>query len=87
MSKGWVDRVWNNGWAYGERKLGPRKALLIGAAATSAEHNTRRSYDSAMRRQLLTGIIDYCDIEQGAQDDSAPRQALLLRARGMGRSF
>ena len=33
MLKGWIDRVWNNGWAYGARKLPHRRALLIGTAA------------------------------------------------------
>ena len=28
--KGWIDRVWNRGWAYGPRKLGLRKGLMIG---------------------------------------------------------
>jgi NAD(P)H dehydrogenase (quinone) len=27
-TKGWIDRVWNNGWAYGARKLPHKKARL-----------------------------------------------------------
>jgi putative NADPH-quinone reductase len=29
MLKGWIDRVWNNGWAYGDRKLSHRRAVLL----------------------------------------------------------
>jgi hypothetical protein len=36
MLKGWIDRVWNNGWAYGARKLPHRRALLIGTLAVAA---------------------------------------------------
>src|SRR5262245_12803221 len=36
-TKGWIDRVWNNGWAYGDRKLKHRKALLLGTAAGSGD--------------------------------------------------
>ena len=35
-TKGWIDRVWNNGWAYGARTLPHQKALLIGAASNDA---------------------------------------------------
>ena len=29
-TKGWIDRVWSNGWAYGSRKLPHRSALSHG---------------------------------------------------------
>ena len=35
-TKGWIDRVWNNGWAYGARTLPHKRALLLGTAAGSA---------------------------------------------------
>jgi NAD(P)H dehydrogenase (quinone) len=61
-TKGWIDRVWNNGWAYGDRKLPHRAALLIGSALAGAEAYAKRGYDEAMRVQLVTGIMDYCGI-------------------------
>jgi NAD(P)H dehydrogenase (quinone) len=66
-TKGWIDRVWNNGWAYGEGADGKRRlkhshALLIGSASGDAPSYAKRRYDEAMRTQLLTGIMDYCGI-------------------------
>ena len=37
MLKGWIDRVWNHGWAYGDRKLPHRKALFLGVADSRQE--------------------------------------------------
>lgn len=61
-TKGWIDRVWNNGWAYGDRRLSHRKALLIGTASGDQEGYRKRRYDEAMRIQLLTGTMAYCGI-------------------------
>jgi len=36
MTKGWIDRVWNNGWAYGAAKLPHAGALLIGTGSSDA---------------------------------------------------
>lgn len=93
-TKGWIDRVWNNGWAYGERKLPHSKALLLAVCGGDAELYAKRGYDGAMQTQLMTGIIDYCGIKEGALEclygslDSADiRQSLLDRAHRLGMSF
>lgn len=93
-TKGWIDRVWNNGWAYGDRKLDHQKALMLGIAASSADQYARRGYDDAMRTQLVTGIARYCGIDDarleflhGALGDEAVRLALIAQARELGRSF
>lgn len=93
-TKGWIDRVWNNGWAYGDRKLPHQKARLVAVAASDAESYAKRGYDSAMKTQLLTGIMDYCGIEDNAVDflhnslasDDA-RKELLDQAYQLGLSF
>ena len=46
--KGWIDRVWNNGWAYGARKLPHSRALLIGSCSSSAHGFAKRGYDRAI---------------------------------------
>lgn len=63
-TKGWIDRVWNNGWAYGARKLSHRRALLVATASSSQEAYRKRGYEAAMRTQLLVGVMDYCGIPQ-----------------------
>lgn len=63
-TKGWIDRVWNNGWAYGARKLPHKRALLIGTCSGTEASFAKRGYDGAMRTQLVTGIIHYCGIPE-----------------------
>ena len=93
-TKGWIDRVWNNGWAYGGRKLKLGSALLIGTASGGPETYARRGYDEAMRVQLTVGIMDYCGIARShleimhdVMEDDATRRALLARARQLGETW
>lgn len=93
-TKGWIDRVWNNGWAYGERKLPHRKALLIGTASSDREGYARRRYDEAMRIQLVTGIMDYCGIPDSELHllydvlaGDAVRQEALATVRRLGAAY
>jgi len=94
MTKGWIDRVWNNGWAYGARKLPQERALMIGVAANSEDGYRKRGYDEAMRVQLEVGILNYCGIENAALallydalETDEIRATLLEEARHLGRTF
>jgi NAD(P)H dehydrogenase (quinone) len=93
-TKGWIDRVWNNGWAYGARKLPHRKALMIGTCSGTGESFAKRGYDKAMDTQLLTGIIHYCGIPEGRLEllydvmaDEQTRNAHFQQARELGRTY
>lgn len=93
-TKGWIDRVWNNGWAYGARKLPQQSALLIGAAASSEEAYRKRRYDEAMKIQLIDGIMHYCGIARAelvllhdVTDDAAARAAHLDTAFRLGTEY
>ena len=94
MLKGWVDRVWNNGWAYGDAKLPHRKALLIGTASGSAATYEKRQYGPAMQAQLVVGIMNYCGIPAAelelmfdVMDTPKIRAGHLARARKLGEAF
>ena len=94
LLKGWIDRVWNNGWAYGARKLKHRKALLLATAAGNAESYAKRGYDQAMRVQILTGTMEYCGIPESelhllfdALDDGEARGRHLATARQLGETY
>ena len=94
MTKGWIDRVWNNGWAYGTRKLPHSRALLIGTTSASAEAFAKRGYDRAIETQLVTGIMNYCGIQDAdlrlmfeVTDDADRRTACLRDAGELGRTF
>lgn len=93
-TKGWIDRVWNNGWAYGGRKLPHRCALLIGTASADADVYAKRRYDEAMRIQLVTGIMDYCGIPRAelqllydVMSGAETRARHLDTVRELGRSW
>jgi NAD(P)H dehydrogenase (quinone) len=47
MTKGWIERVWNQGWANGWASLKHQKGLAIGVAAD----------DAAIEMQVLKGVI------------------------------
>ncbi|MEX2647907.1 MAG: NAD(P)H oxidoreductase [Alphaproteobacteria bacterium] len=94
LLKGWIDRVWNNGWAYGKRNLAGKKGVLIGVAAGSVESYARRRYDEAVRIQLDVGVLEFCGLESGGThilfgslDDDATRAALIRQAGDLGRGF
>lgn len=94
MTKGWIDRVWNRGWAYGERKLPLRKARMLGLCSSDAAHYAKRGYDMAMKTQLSLGVLDYCGIADagvellhGSLGDAPQRQALIATARQIGARF
>jgi len=67
LLKGWIDRVFSNGWAYDDsqggkiiKKLGHLNIHLVGIGGADARTYTRRGYDVAMRTQIDHGIFDYC---------------------------
>lgn len=62
MLKGYIDRVWNNGFAYGSRKLHHHQVLWLGLAAESKEGMEKRQYEQMMNHQLNIAIAGYCGI-------------------------
>ena len=93
-TKGWIDRVWNNGWAYGARKLPHTKALLIGTASSDGASYAKRGYDKAMEVQLVTGMINYCGIPDDRLEllydlmaGAETRNDQLVRMRDLGATW
>ena len=78
LLKGWIDRVWNNGWAYGARKFPQQRAWMIGVAGGLEALLHKRGYDTAIQTQLDVGILDYCGVRER-------RLQLLLRLDRRGR--
>ncbi|AHY59031.1 NAD(P)H-dependent oxidoreductase [Stenotrophomonas rhizophila] len=64
--KGWIDRVFSNGWAYDdssgrvEKKLSRLQVHLVGLGGADQRTWTKRGYETAMKTQIDTGIFDYC---------------------------
>ncbi|WP_045835491.1 NAD(P)H oxidoreductase [Hyphomicrobium sp. 99] len=94
LLKGWIDRVWNNGWAYGDRTYPHNRAWMLAVAGTSAEAYAKRGYDEAMRTQLETGILQYCGIREtrlellfGSIEGAPGPKTILETARRLGSEF
>ncbi|GGN51625.1 putative NADPH-quinone reductase [Actinoplanes campanulatus] len=62
IAKGWVDRVWNRGFAYEPSTLEGKRMRWVGLAAGSAAHYTTHGFDKAIDLQLRVGISEYCGI-------------------------
>jgi NAD(P)H dehydrogenase (quinone) len=67
LLKGWIDRVFTNGWAYGSdagtalvKRMRGRHVHLVGIGGADLRTYTRRGYLDAMKTQIDHGIFDYC---------------------------
>lgn len=66
LLKGWIDRVFSNGWAFDydpqgsfTKKLGRLSVHLVGVAGADASTFERYGYGAAMKTQIDLGIFDY----------------------------
>lgn len=83
LLKGWIDRVFCNGWAYDElspdgptiRKLGRLPIHLVALAGADTRTYARHGYFGAMRTQIEHGIFSYCGAPVASSE-------LLLDTRG-----
>lgn len=99
LLKGWIDRVFVNGWAYHEgpetklvKKLHHLKVHLIGIGGADARTYTRHGYFTAMKTQIDHGIFDYCGAcvmtSELLLNSQLPNQtAHLDTARAIGRDL
>ncbi|QLY30288.1 NAD(P)H oxidoreductase [Nocardia huaxiensis] len=60
--KGWIDRVWNYGFAYGRSKprLAGKRMLWLGLAGATADDAIVPAMTEALDAQLSAGIAYYC---------------------------
>lgn len=94
LLKGWIDRVFSNGWAYDEgpgggttRKLGGLPVHLVALAGADSRTYVRHGYFGAMRTQIDHGIFGYCGAPVVTSEllVSEPPAVHLERARAIGR--
>lgn len=65
LLKGWFDRVWNYGLAYGQRESGmDRKRMLWLALAGLAEGDPNSDLTLALLETLRRGVSAYCGIPE-----------------------
>ena len=99
LLKGWIDRVFTQGWAYRdgadgkvEKRLQRLRVHLVGIGGAGAEMIERRGYGQAMKTQIDMGIFDYCGARVLSstlllESDSGAAGVHLQTAAGIGRKI
>ena len=99
LLKGWVDRVFVNGWAidYGpdtpvQKKLRHLHVHVLALGAADESAFDRHGYAKAMNTQIDYGIFDYCGArvltsELLLDSESGTAQAHLHKARAVGQGL
>ncbi|HLS75977.1 MAG TPA: NAD(P)H oxidoreductase [Nocardia sp.] len=66
--KGWIDRVWNYGFAYGRSKprLAGKRMLWLGLAGAAADDPLVETMRRALSAQLDDGIAYYCGFSESS---------------------
>jgi len=96
LLKGWIDRVFTQGWAYDDapeggtvKMLGRLAVQLIGIGGADQRTYARRGYADAMRTQIDQGIFGYCGAPVVGSEfllhaDAPSREEALRRAFEIG---
>lgn len=97
LLKGWIDRVFANGWAYDEsadtklvKRLRHLRVHLVAIGGAGMRTYARHGYFGAMKTQIDHGIFDYVGAEVAASElllESEGSQARLDTARAIGRNL
>ncbi|MBI0534128.1 flavodoxin family protein [Roseomonas sp. KE2513] len=99
LMKGWIDRVFTQGWAYDDasegptvKKLGRLSVQLVGIGGADGGTYARHGYTDAMRTQIDHGIFGYCGAPVVGSDillsvDAPAREKALRRAAEIGRNL
>ncbi|WP_336333143.1 NAD(P)H-dependent oxidoreductase [Pseudomonas putida] len=99
LLKGWIDRVFSNGWAYDfgvenpeVQKLKHINVHLVGIGASGAALYARHGYDQAMKTQIEHGIFSYCGAKVIGfhllgESESGGSVAHIEKAAKIGRSL
>ncbi|MBO1907618.1 NAD(P)H-dependent oxidoreductase [Microvirga sp. 3-52] len=81
LLKGWIDRVFANGWAYDEgpdgkivKKLRHLRVHLVAIGGADLRTYARHGYFGAMRTQIDHGIFDYCGAHVGTSELLVPSE-------------
>lgn len=62
LLKGYIDRVWNYGFAYGSSRLPHQRVLWLTLAGAPIERFEKRRYDEMITYFFNVGLAEYCGI-------------------------
>ncbi len=91
---GWIDRVWAQNWAFGDKTYPHRKVLMVGIAGATEDDYRKRGYDISVQTQLKMGILNYCSMKEGrveilygSLEDDAHAAELITKSKELGGAF
>lgn len=99
LLKGWIDRVFVNGWAFElneggslEPKLGRLPIHLVPIAGSDAGAYERHGYRASIESQFEHGVIDFCGAERGGttyiyDSETTPRAAITDEVRSLAQGI
>lgn len=98
LLKGWIDRVFSNGWAYDEmsaektiKKLSRLPIHLVAIGGATMRTYARHGYFGAMRTQIDHGIFGYCGAPVMSSEllltEAQNMASHLDTARGIGQNL
>ncbi|OTN83834.1 hypothetical protein A5819_003653 [Enterococcus sp. 7E2_DIV0204] len=64
MLKGYIDKVWQYNYAYGQGRLAHERIQWIALAGSSKEKFQKRGYDKILERYLEVGLSEYTGISK-----------------------
>lgn len=92
LMKGWIDRIFVNGWAFDYDSQGLRPRLgwltthLLPVASSDAAAYVKHGYAEVMGTQIEHGIVDYCGSQRGVTsfiyESEQPDEAITLARVG-----
>jgi NAD(P)H dehydrogenase (quinone) len=92
--KGWIDRVWNYGWAYGSKNYPHDRVLMVGIGGGTQNAYRKRDYDKAMQITIKTGILEFCGVPNGdlkilygATEGGTLPAEIIASAKVLGKEF
>lgn len=93
VMKGWIDRVFTNGWAFIDdpetgttRLLGRLRGQVVAIGGVNRRTYERRGYLAALNTQVIQGIFDYCGIRTAGLDILLPLDP-ASEAEGLRNAF
>lgn len=89
--KGWIDRVWAHGWAYGGARYPHARVWALALVGGPAAATEAGGFDRAMQVQIVDGTLRFCGVTEPRlallQDAAADAEGVVAEAARLGAEF
>lgn len=89
--KGWIDRVWANGWAYGGRAYPHARVWALALVGGPAAATAAGGFDRVLEGQIVDGTFRFCGVAEPRlallHDAAANPEGVVAEAARLGAEF